>query len=221
MYKEIYSATSSTGPERCTAVTTCLLWGVIEPSASIIAACLPTHGHLFRTTQDMLSKLRSFISLRSSTGSKDPSKGSPSNDTPVSSHADFSNYLNVSLGRRPWYHFGLSQNGSSDMELGDTHFNDKAPLNGEPGMLKIHVSQDLTQQERPTSSNNGTSGKPAGFSEMYYFSLNVIRSRRKTYVTMNIMKFLRKRRYSRSRYRNKTVRLRFQDLQHPCMYSST
>jgi hypothetical protein len=58
---------------------------IIEPNCSIIAACLPTYGPLFRggrTAESMIRSVRSVLSLRSRGGS---SKG---NSTPGSSRGD-------------------------------------------------------------------------------------------------------------------------------------
>ena len=58
-------------------ITTAQIWQHIEPSSSIIAACLPTYGNLFAGKPSLFSSLRSFFSLRSWSSS---SNGSPSNE---------------------------------------------------------------------------------------------------------------------------------------------
>ena len=55
------------------------IWQHIEPSSSIIAACLPTYGNLFVGKPSFFASLRSFFSLRSWSRS---GKGPSSNDSP-------------------------------------------------------------------------------------------------------------------------------------------
>ena len=63
-------------------ITTAQIWQHIEPSTSIVAACLPTYGNLFAGKPPFFASLRSFFSLRSrsSSGNGRSSGASPSNE---------------------------------------------------------------------------------------------------------------------------------------------
>ena len=82
-------ATQLTLHAKATAVNG-LLWLVIEPCVSVIAACLPTYGRLFRAgggVESMVRSVRSLTSLRSWTSreSRDAKerRGSKSSVAPV------------------------------------------------------------------------------------------------------------------------------------------
>ncbi|KAL8757889.1 MAG: hypothetical protein Q9184_004098 [Pyrenodesmia sp. 2 TL-2023] len=71
----------ATAQEKATITVNSSLWSKLEPSASIIAACLPTYGPLLknRTLGSMFKSAASFFSLRSrsrgsAASSSDPSK---------------------------------------------------------------------------------------------------------------------------------------------------
>ena len=51
-------------------VSTALIWQHIEPSCSIIAACLPTYDNLFTNKLSIFSSFRSLFSFRSRFGSR-------------------------------------------------------------------------------------------------------------------------------------------------------
>ncbi|KAL9640529.1 MAG: hypothetical protein Q9204_000676 [Flavoplaca sp. TL-2023a] len=57
----------ATAQEKATITTSSSLWSKLEPSASIIAACLPTYGPLFRnrTLGSIFKSAASFFSIRS------------------------------------------------------------------------------------------------------------------------------------------------------------
>ncbi|THC87715.1 hypothetical protein EYZ11_012837 [Aspergillus tanneri] len=62
VYTEVYESTGSTGTNRYAVVTPGIIWGTIEPSTSVIAACLPTHGHLFSASRNLSNWARSLWS---------------------------------------------------------------------------------------------------------------------------------------------------------------
>ncbi|KAL8848317.1 MAG: hypothetical protein Q9221_006671 [Calogaya cf. arnoldii] len=81
---QLHVVFQATAQEKATITTNSSLWSKLEPSASIIAACLPTYGPLFknRTLGSMFKSAASFFSIRSKSRSSafDPSKGQGSEE---------------------------------------------------------------------------------------------------------------------------------------------
>ncbi|KAJ5636927.1 uncharacterized protein N7484_010240 [Penicillium longicatenatum] len=170
VYTEVYASTASTGANRYVVVTPGVIWGTIEPSTSVIAACLPTYGHLIGVGKGLLTRVRSFWSRTSlhSTGGRDHTHGSTANSTKVLSSKNLSNKSYPTTGGLHWHRLKHSKGGNTDIEMGDTSFEDDIPLKTDAQPMRIHVSQDFTQQELPASTSDITTrGKPMGQPNMF------------------------------------------------------
>ena len=72
LYKGEPKVQGSPGHSHYSYATREYIWGHIEPSCSIVAACLPTYGPIFignKSLERWMNSLRSFMSLRSNSGS--------------------------------------------------------------------------------------------------------------------------------------------------------
>lgn len=84
-YRQLNAVFVATAQEKGTITILSSLWSKIEPSTSIIAACLPSYGPLFanRGMPTMIRSTLSFFSIRSRTaGSSNFSKNAINSDNP-------------------------------------------------------------------------------------------------------------------------------------------
>lgn len=86
-YRQLRAVFDATAAQKGTITVDAQLWSILEPSASIIAACLPTYGPLIkgRNLTSMVRSARSFLSIsshshRSHSRSTGDSGGSPSRE---------------------------------------------------------------------------------------------------------------------------------------------
>ncbi|KAK6811102.1 hypothetical protein RU639_012903 [Aspergillus parasiticus] len=169
VYTEVYESTSSTGTNRYATVTPGITWGTIEPCTSVIAACLPTYGHLFNASWNIPSWARSLWShvAKRDTLRGDHSRGSGRKSTIILTSTDSSHDSNQSNRGYPWQRLERNR-GDVDMEMGNLTFKDHVPLASDAQPMSIHVSQTFTRQERPASPRDTTTkGKPMGYEGMF------------------------------------------------------
>ncbi|OGM45778.1 hypothetical protein ABOM_005481 [Aspergillus bombycis] len=169
VYTEVYESTSSTGTNRYAAVTPGITWGTIEPSTSVIAACLPTYGHLFSASRNISSWARSLWShvAKRNTVSGDHSSGSGRKSTTILTSIDSSYGSDQSHRGHHWQRLTLDQR-DRDLEMGDLASKDHIPLASDVQPVSIQVSQSFTRQEQPASLRDTTTmGKPMGYGEVF------------------------------------------------------
>jgi len=90
-YKQLQVVFEATAQEKASITVMASLWSKLEPSASIIAACLPTYGPLLSHSsfKSLLQSARSFFSIGSRSGSNSNTgvtKEGDFNDTNVPGH---------------------------------------------------------------------------------------------------------------------------------------
>lgn len=108
--------TGSTNPDRYSTATNEFIWAHIEPSCSIVAACLPTYGPFFvgnSTFERLVSDLRSFVSIGSRSTGSYPSRPSGSGKNKGGMGSD-SGLVMDSKTNGKWQKLEISA-------LGDTH----------------------------------------------------------------------------------------------------
>ncbi|KAJ5722100.1 hypothetical protein N7488_000135 [Penicillium malachiteum] len=170
VYTEVHASTASTGASRYLVVTSGIIWGTIEPSTSVIAACLPTYGHLIGASKGLFIMVRSFWSRLSllSTRDRDDTNGSTGNSTKSLSSPRSSNTSYPATVGLHWNNLTIRKGEDTDIELGDTSFEDDVPLKMEAQPMRIHISQEFTQQELPASMEDiAARGKPMGGQNMF------------------------------------------------------
>jgi hypothetical protein len=151
VHTEIYQSTASTGSNRYAVVTPGVTWAAIEPSTSVIAACLPTYGHLFNRSWSLPSRLRSFWSRLTTRSSNTGHIGS---EGPNRRSAAFHSSITTSYASRKsnnghyWKWLGPKENETMDIEMADTSVEDLAPRAKYTQPMQIHITQDFTRLEQ-------------------------------------------------------------------------
>jgi hypothetical protein len=147
VYKEAYASTSSTGVNRYESVTLSVTWATIEPSTSVIAACLPTYGHLFHSNRGLSTRVRSFwsrLTLKSAGSGASGNHSSFGKSVTISNSANPAYTSNQQTSGRHWqWVIDKRDNTSEDIEMAGASFeDDHVPLATDAQPLRSSPSQD-------------------------------------------------------------------------------
>ncbi|KAJ5720786.1 uncharacterized protein N7483_008720 [Penicillium malachiteum] len=131
IYFDIYKSTATTGTDRYSVVTNAFTWGTIEPNASIVAACLPTFGHLFsasRGLRSVVQNLWSRVSTRTGTTSAGKQSGVSQEEFSEAQRTSNGSFSQGPSSRDQWQRLRVEKTFSVDVELGNNGYEDHYPL---------------------------------------------------------------------------------------------